>query len=121
MPCRSDYMDPTTKERNLSRVACLIDELAGRKWTKSEWDGYHPRVYNERANADALVKELCSKLQEVDVTKYSLEMQMWWRDHMEADKKRVEQELQSAKDEKERKAALEKLTPHERRLLGLGE
>jgi len=91
MPCNADYMNPSTMERNLSQVACLLDELAGKKWTDREWDGYHPSVYNkpiDKALADQMVSTLCAALTNVDVTTYSLEMQTWWRDHQAADKAR---------------------------------
>jgi hypothetical protein len=28
---------------------------------------------------------LCARLRQVDVTQYSLEMQLWWRDHQQVD------------------------------------
>lgn len=119
MPCNSDYLRANTKEIELSRVACLLDELDGKPIDPAHWGGYHPRVYCKSIDGDALVAELCGKLQDKDVTAYSLEMQMWWRDHQAADKLRVERELAEAKTKSERDAALAKLTPHERKLLGL--
>lgn len=124
MPCNSEYLNASGTEVELSRVACLLDELDGKKWSNGDWDGYHPRIYNKLAElekdvCDAMVSELCSRLQGVDVKKYSLEMQMWWRDHQEADKLRVELEIAANKDKAARQAAVSKLTPHERKLLGL--
>ena len=120
MPCDSSYMNATHKELEMSKVACLMDELDGKsKIERSHWEGYHPRVYNEDVDADAMTAELCSRLQEVDVSDYSLEMQMWWRDHKAADKKRAEAAVAKAKTAKQRAAAINKLTPHERKLLGL--
>lgn len=122
MPCNSDHMNATSYERDLSRVACLLDELAANKpINPSHLDGYHPRVYSKglsRAQGDGMVRDLCNALQHRDVTKFSLEMQMWWRDHQAADKARVEREMAKAATEAERHAALGKLTPHERKLLG---
>ena len=121
MGCNSEHTAATGYERELSRVACLLDELAGKKWERHWWDGSHPRVYNKanRAMGDAMVRELCDALQSRDVTQCSLEMQIWWRDHQAADKARCERELAQAKTDAEREAALAKLTPAERRLLGL--
>ncbi len=122
MPCNSDYMEPHARERDLSRVACLMDELNGRAWSPHEWQGFHPRVYGHAITtkeADAMVADLCARLQSVHVPGYSLEMQIWWRDHQRADAQRLERELAAAKDADERAAALAKLTPHERKLLGL--
>jgi hypothetical protein len=118
MPCVSDHMEATDSEVGLSRVACLLDELDGKPGIdKSRWNGYHPRVYNHGVDADALVNELCSKLQTLDVSKCSLEMQIWWRDHQKSDKERIEAEIKAKKTEEEKQAALAKLTPYERELL----
>lgn len=123
MGCRSDYMESSNYEVKLSRVACLLDEINGRPYQESWWAGYHPRIYNggdgSVKSADQLVNELCSILQNSDVKQYSLEMQIWWRDHQAADKLRCQRELEKAKNDKDREIALNKLTPHERRLLGL--
>ena len=121
MGCNSEHMAANGYERELSRVACLLDELAGKKWERSWWGGYHPRVYckADRAMGDRMVRELCDALQERDVTQCSLEMQIWWRDHQGADKARCELELAQAKTAAEREAAMAKLTPHERKVLGL--
>jgi hypothetical protein len=54
----------------------------------------HPSVYSELPDGDAMVAELCSKLRKVDVTDFSLEMQIWWRDHLAADRERFQRELQ---------------------------
>lgn len=121
MPCNCDYMKPSSREIELSHVACLLNELDGKKWKRSYWEGYHPAVYCQFGSklADQMVAQLCERLQSCDVTKYSLEMQIWWRDHQEADKKRIARELREQKTTAKRKAALEKLTPRERKLLGL--
>lgn len=95
MPCNSDYMEPSKQEQNIARVACLLDELEGRPINPNHWAGYHPKTYNKTTKAlcDLLVSTLCQKLQTIDVTKQSLEMQIWWRDHQAADKLRLEKEL----------------------------
>lgn len=120
MGCNTDYMAAKANEIQLSRVACLLDELdTGCAINKSHWSGYHPLVYSQNFNADAMVSELCEKLQSTDVSKCSLEMQMWWRDHVEADKQRANNEVAKAKTDEEKQAAIAKLTPHERKILGL--
>lgn len=122
MPCRSDHMNATSLEVQGSQAACLLDELDGKQFDRSSWTGYHPRVYNKvgvKGIADTIVAELCERLQRVDVTKYSLEMQIWWRDHQEADRRREEAERQQLIDAFDRAAALAKLTPREKALLGL--
>lgn len=66
-----------------------------------------------------MVAELCAHLQKHGADKYSLEMQIWWRDHRIADKERVEKEIAEKKLRSEKEAAIAKLTPYERKLLGL--
>jgi len=120
MPCNSDYLDPDNRERELSRVACLLDEIAGKQpIDRDHWRGFHPLVYNKNPDGDAMVVKLCAALQSCDVAKFSLEMQIWWRDHQAADKERIVRDLKKAQTNAERDAALEKLTQHERSLLGV--
>lgn len=119
MPCNSDYLEATAKEVALSQVACLLDELDGKPYNRSHWQGYHPTIYTRAPDADALVSELCRRLQTIDVTKQSLEMQLWWRDHQAADQARLENEMARKQTEAERQAALSKLTHYERQLLGI--
>lgn len=122
MPCDSRHMQAGQEEIELSKVACLLDELDGKPWDNYHWRGYHPAIYckiTTKEKADALFAELCSRLQAVDVTKYSLELQMWWRDHQAADKARLEHEMARKKSNEEKRVALAKLTAYERKLLGL--
>ena len=119
MPCNSDYLAAGPSEIAFSQIACLIDELNGKPINEDYWGGYHPRVYSKSYDGDALIKELCDRLQNTDVTKYSLEMQIWWRGHQKADKDRLEREMQKQKTEAEKSAALAKLTDYERKLLGI--
>lgn len=93
MPCNSDYLEANGFEKSISQVACLLDELDGKQWNRDWWNGYHPDVYFQKLykqDADEMVARLCGELRKRDVTQYSLEMQIWWRDHQEADKRRGE-------------------------------
>jgi len=116
-------MDPNDLEKKLSKVMCLLEELDGKEIDESYWDGYHPEIYNKnvsRAQGNRLVSELCKRLQSVkNITKYSLELQMWWRDHKAADKARLKEELEEAKSKQARVIAMAKLTPYEKEILGL--
>jgi hypothetical protein len=114
-------MEASSLERELSKVACFLDEIAGKQWTRGEMAGYHSRVYGKatRELGDQLVNELCNALQGADVSTFSLEMQIWWRDHQAADEERIAKELALATLTFQQEAALAKLTPHERQLLGL--
>ncbi len=91
MPCNCDYMNATSLEKELSRLYCVAYELRGKKVKESWWRGYHPDVYSKhltKEEADETIKSVCSALKKIDVSKLSLEAQMWWRDHQKADKKR---------------------------------
>lgn len=123
MPCNCDYMNANELEKELSQVACILDEVKlGKEIDKNHWEGYHPSVYQKpltKKQADAMVEELCAILQKKNIKKFSLEAQVWWRDHQIADKKRIENELQSLKEKKARALALHKLSQYERKLLGV--
>ncbi len=124
MPCNSSYQDPTQFEIELSKVYALLDELETGN-LKDGWNtGMDSRVYNkylDKSILDEKTAELCSKLQKIStrrLSKFSLEMQIWWRDHQAADKKRIQDEIKSKKLKEDKIAALKKLTKYERKLLG---
>lgn len=120
MPCDCSYMNADGKEIRLSQVACLLDELDGKPMNRDHWRGYHPAVYGLHSlDGDKLVAALCERLQFVSVKDHSPEMQIWWRDHQAADKARIERELAMEKEADARIAAVAKLTPYERQLLGI--
>lgn len=131
MPCRSDYMDPTKEESNRRETSEFIVFVYGqlgietpKRIVEAAKDAYGLGV-----QLDVVVEMLCeslSGLSEKDQEriiynakdKTSRRLADWWEEHQEADKKRIEKELQKAKDDAERQVALAKLTPHERKLLG---
>jgi len=113
MPCVSSYQDPTQFEK-LSKVYALLDELENGKLKKDWNSGFDSRVYNlhrDQSVLDEKTAELCSKLQKLSarkLSKVSLEMQMWWRDHQEADKKRLQEQMKTKREQKTKQAALKK-------------
>lgn len=122
MPCNSDHMEPNNLEIELSKVYDLLDELRTGKLAENYGSGFNEKVYNQgfqKNHLDAKTAELCKKLQKEDASNYSLEMQIWWRDHLKADKERIKKEIAEKKTSEERRIALSKLSPHERKLLGL--
>ena len=120
MGCNSDYLNATSYEREISRVACLLGELDGKSFSKAEWHGYHPDVYGKtsREVGDRMTRDLCARLKTVDVSRYSLEMQTWWRDHQAADRDRQAREAADRENAELRRRALAKLTPAEIAALG---
>lgn len=125
MPCTSEYLDSTPEEIWLSRVYLLLDEInTGQPPDphSGNWMGYDPRSYGRRHSQSAkddLVATLCYALSRVDVSKFSLEMQMWWRDHQIADKKRKETEEDKIRKAELLKSAKSKLTDEEKAVLGI--
>ena len=122
MACNSDHMRPNHIETALSKVLSLLDEVRLGGINLNHFSGYHPHAYNCGANRKTLddaTATLCTIMQSREATDYSLELQLWWRDHQKADADKAQAALDSAKTDRERKAALNKLTPHERSLLGL--
>ena len=122
MGCRSDYLDPTSFEIKLSNVFVLLDEIKTNKKPENYGSGQDPRVYSKNlttSDLDNKTHELCEKLQGVDVSKYSLEMQLWWREHQKADAIRVNAEIKAIKNKKALEKALAKLTPYEKQLLNV--
>jgi len=114
-------MEANDSEKELSKVLGLLDELETKKLPENFGTGYDSRVYNKyftKKYIDRRTAELCSKLQKIDVTQYSLEMQMWWRDHQKADEERLQKEIESLKTQDDITIALSKLTDYERKLLG---
>ena len=102
MGCNSDYLRPSAMEYNLSEVYAFLDELETGKLPEGFVMGDYSddRAYNKatKSHLDEKVAELCSRLKKVkNVKKYSLEMQMWWRDHQIADRKRESIERKKGK------------------------
>lgn len=79
-----EYLSATKIEKQISAVLALQDEvLTGVPPGKSYGNGYDDRVYCQRATDDRLLEEtekLLSLLEGKDVSKFSLEMQIWVRD-----------------------------------------
>lgn len=126
MPCNSNHMLANDFEKNLGEVYLLLDELEGRPFDSKTWKnrGYDKRVYYIRVPKGILstkTKELCSKLQEKseeEIKNYSLSLQVWWREHQDADKERLKKEHEDNLKMLGKQEALAKLTPYERKLLG---
>jgi hypothetical protein len=116
-------MDATGFEIAMSRVYQLLDELDGKPINPSGWSGYDARVYNKSSDKshDAAVAKLCAACEALGpkIKEHSLELQIWWRDHQQADREREAKVARLAKEEADQKAALEKLSPAERKALGL--
>lgn len=132
MPCNSDYLGPNAKEKNKNEVAKhLVYVLSEQKQhIPDEYKQAAGNIYGQGIDLDEAVRDLCSIIQlmdkkELDEIVYngrsreSRKLADWWDEHKKADEGRVKLELKAIKDEKIKQKALEKLTPYERKLLGL--
>ncbi len=108
MPCNCDHMEPSEHERESYRVLSYLREIG---LPTGKYDRNYGRVKTIHEDTATLC-EWCQHHPD-EVTTKSLELQIWWRDHQAADRKKEEQ----AKAEAEHKALVQqakaKLTPEE--------
>jgi FixJ family two-component response regulator len=62
---------------------------------------------------------LCSKIEKTGLGDFDPEIEQWWAAHRKKDAERKKKEQSEKKEEEDAKNALKKLTPRERKLLGL--
>jgi len=102
-------MEPTPREQESVRVIGLLDEVGVDLFDKFRgrtWYGA-PELLEEHTE---LLREFCENN---DVTNYSLELQIWWRDWLEATRVRLARLAEKEAKENEIKTILQKLTGHE--------
>ena len=129
MPCRSDYMEPTHKERLLQETAQLYE------YALFEMNVIVPADVKAAAKniycRKDFVPDLCelvtnmNDLQRQRVVynayhKMSRKLADWWEKHQEADRRRIEQEQIESIRQEIALSALSKLTDAEKKALGLG-
>lgn len=132
MPCNGDYMNPTQEEENRKQVASLIVYVNKKLKvpTPNAIKEAAEHVYGEGVDLNKVTAKLCgtlsklTKKQEKEIVynardKKARELADWWEEHQEEDKKRLQEEMKNKKDDAARKKAIAKLSPHERKLLGL--
>jgi len=115
MPCKSHLNRDNPVYWGVVDVYRYLDELAGKSPKDRPWD-YWPA---NQSGLDMLTAVLYDKLRSVDVKMYSLELQMWWRDNLKADKVKEERRARENALTAQRNLALAKLTDEECRLLGV--
>jgi hypothetical protein len=130
MPCRSDYMEPTGKERRLQETAQLLIYVRKNTKTGVKVDGKLQRAANDIYCTKDYVPELCETLRSLPTEDFervvynardpmSRKLADWWEEHEAADQKRIEAEAQKMREEVIRIQAIAKLTDEEKRILGI--
>lgn len=77
MPCKCDHMEPTKREKESVKVMRFLYEVGLFKTP--------PGFYGDIKNLDHHTSVLCTWCKKNDVKNYSLELQIWWRDHQKLD------------------------------------
>ena len=118
MPCNCDHLEPTKREAESVKVMELVREITGKPF---DHKNPHHGPYGNTDHLNAYTAHLCEwcwnnpgKLKDM-----SLELQIWWRDHQEADKAKEEQEELKREVEIAKARAISKLTLEERKALGV--
>lgn len=108
MPC---YTEPPSAyentERDLNNLLDEIGEGTPRIGSGNIWGRMRNLSINE------MTQMLCEWCQKNDVTEKSLELQIWWRDHQKADRKRTRREKNEQAQAKLAVQARKKLTTAE--------
>jgi len=109
-------MEHTAREAESGQVLEFLKEISG-----EPFDHENPSYYGNLATLDEDTARLCSWCQgnEDHMSSMSLELQLWWQRHKKADAKREAEERRLAEVERVAQEAIAKLTPAERRALGL--
>jgi hypothetical protein len=129
MPCNSDYLEPSRRERELQRAAKLIIYVSSRLNRKVEsWVIKEAKdCYASDDRSVPLLCELLGRLTEKQKNmivydarnKQSRDLADWWEEHQEADRLRLKKEEEDKEILRLQKSGLQKLTTSERRALGL--
>lgn len=128
MPCRSDYMEPNGKEKQLQETAQLLSYVY-QQLGESVPSSVSITAEDQYAKMD-FVPDLCYILKwftstQLDTIVYngrvkeSRALADWWERHQEADRAREAQEALAEHVAELKKTGVAKLTPAERKALGV--
>jgi hypothetical protein len=129
MGCNSEYLEPTRREVELKRAAGLLVFVTKAMGAEPE-DWMKREAVNSYASDSRSVTELCAALKAMSKkdlerivydarNKTSRDLADWWEAHQAADAAREAREKAAAKAKAVRKKAVAKLTPKERKVLGV--
>lgn len=129
MPCKSDYLEPTGREAELQKAAILYCHLL-KKLGRLAPDWAVREARNIYAIDDRPVTEMCALLKTLSKTQIecivydahdslSRDLAGWWETHQKADLEREAEQLRQQHDVAVKEQAIKKLTPEERKALGV--
>lgn len=116
--------DDRLAQEKANMMLFFENELDGRVGP-TEWQGRTHKdldTASHRVIIQTATRTLCAKLRDKtpeEIREYSLELQMWWRDHQRVDLDRRDRLRVSIQDATDTLAALTKLTERERALLNV--
>ena len=130
MPCHVDppsYLELETQ--NVAQLTIFLNEKLGIE-TPEGIQRAAKNLFGNSADIRDMGPELCSKLKKLTKTQMknwvynahdsmSRKLADWWESHQAEDKKHLEADIKSAKEEAAKQAAIKKLTPYEKKLLRL--
>ncbi len=98
MPCDSGgYRGPDERQLESSRVIEFLKEITGQLFCHDE-----PNNYGRKAMLDTDTAALCDWCKSHDVSKQSLELQLWWKRHQAYDARREAEEAAEKKAQRKR-------------------
>lgn len=107
MPCVSE--PPSQSEITFEKLRSYMKETGvSEPASRKPWS---------QAHLDSMTRLMCDFCKTHDVREYSLELQIWWRDHQEWDRKRREAKQRASERERLIASALSKLTKEEKESL----
>jgi hypothetical protein len=134
MPCRSDYPDPTARQRNNRRAAELLwyvyDMLGVMTPDHIREQAIDTYGVNSEKDDDWSVITLCATVKGMNAetrerivynskSRIARDLANWWEDHEAADLEREREEAENNEKEALRQSALSKLTQAEAEALGI--
>ena len=132
MPCNSDYLAPTSREKGLQLAAQLFVYFK-QKLKEPVGGALQASALDQYCNDDTWTPMLCGRLRDLQ-RKHPLKfntivynardpmsrkLATWWEEHLKADAQREAKERAEARAAKTREQALKKLTPAEKKALGV--
>ena len=132
MPCNSSYMEPNHAEKNSKQVAENLVYVYTALGVDAPQNiiNASSSCYGDPRSLNSMVVELCAlisnmtKEEELNIVYdgrvgSARKLADWWDKHKAADAKRSDEELVVSMQTHDKNAALSKLTPYEKELLGL--